>query len=160
MNELESMLRGVAENNLDKNQRLIFADYADEHFPATPVKTDELPKGFNAWWHASGLSIRFREERSNYGRWAGWEIIQAFDWIGHLPEIGFDWFDHGGASDIAGYPTVVGEPYQSDDLSVAAAAALQNVFRCPVTFSRNANHNHGCVRIVVWFTFSDLFKEQ
>lgn len=146
MNELESMLRCVMETNEDGPRRVL-ADWIEEHCPVSPVNVANLPLGFNRFWSKSGLGQRFREQRYNMGKWSNWEIMMR---IQRWAEC--NWLDHGGASEIAGLPVLVGEPYQDEERILPVCRSLQELFQRPVTFARRAAWNTGCIRVIVWFT--------
>lgn len=173
MNETEE-LAAFLSRLTDDVARLSFADWLEERFPVpSPVKLHEPPKGLLRWWHAQGHHRRTDIWRSGYGSgsargWSSRDVMHALQngTEGRRPNSNvvlpsFTWMDHGGASVVAGHPVVVGEPYATAEMALDAAEKMQRLLKCPVSCSRKAAWNSGCVRITVWFTFDapSLFRD-
>jgi len=139
----------IAEPDQD-TPRLAFADWLDEHHPATPVRVGHLPVGFNRFWSDRGLSRWFGLNMPGLlrGRPANWEIETAL--LNHTVH-SCRWFDHGGATDVAGVPVLVAEPYVGERDALPLCWQLQQLFKCPVSYSRRAAWHPTATRIGVWY---------
>ncbi len=156
MSDLSSFLEVIRRSPGDDTVRLVFADWLDEHYPATPVRPGVLPKGFNAYWHHQLLGYEFKlhfgYERPGGGRkWGNGDILRAFatvlssTWAAHAVEID--------ATEVGGFPVLVIELRADDATALRLCAAMQpGSGGCPVSFSRQAAVGASAVRICIWYT--------
>jgi uncharacterized protein (TIGR02996 family) len=156
VNELAAFLETIRLTPDDNNARLAFADWLDENHPATPVLSDALPKGFNAYWHRRSVSselfagFRYRRPAST-GKWSNADIIEALVTV--FTAITGSVCDRVGSTSIGGLPVLVIESAVQEDAALDVCRKLQRrVGGCPMSYSRRAARSEQAVRISLWFT--------
>jgi uncharacterized protein (TIGR02996 family) len=155
MNDLASFLEAIRRTPEDDTARLVFADWLDERYPATPVQLGKLPMGFQAYWsrrllaHEFAIHTGYRRANAR-GRWSTADIIQAFTTvIGNGERTYFEGF---GATTIGGQPVLVFEPHLDELTTLRLCRELGPIVgRCPVSFSRHTDSLTASGRIGVWF---------
>jgi hypothetical protein len=146
----------------DGGWRAAMCDLFSEHpeLARTPVQLNAIPRGFHRWWHASGANRRLKT-RFRLGRYGSSKSDITFAFRNDRAtrsSPSCNWFDHGGATIIAGIPALVGEPYTDVVALDAVSESLAADLLCPVSYANGSfwgsevGHQWPN-RVIVWFGF-------